>query len=171
VGSGAHFFLQNVLSRVFLMGMRSELKEKIAELAQIALADTGLDLLDFQFVPQKKSSLIRLILDRENGSVSIDDCAEISRRFAKVLDPENSIPGSYRIEVSSPGFKRKIRIPKDFHRFIGHRVRLRLKSMHEGKGVWIGILKAAGEGITLDSTEIGVIDIPLELVQQANLDE
>ena len=57
-------------------------------------------------------------------SVTHEDCARFSREFGTILDVEDVMPGSYTLEVSSPGLDRKLIKAADFSRFTGSRMKL-----------------------------------------------
>jgi ribosome maturation factor RimP len=54
--------------------------------------------------------------------VGVDDCAETSRTLNPLLDVEDLIPGSYDLEVSSPGLDRNLRKPQHFTGAIGQSI-------------------------------------------------
>ncbi len=76
-----------------------------------------------------------------------EDCANFSREFGTILDVEDVMPGSYTLEVSSPGLDRRLIKAADFSRFTGSRLKLttrqplnsnrhfegRLESFHDGR--------------------------------------
>ena len=148
-----------------------EIEKAVAQITAQVCGDNGLELLELKFIPRKNSSLLRITIDSMSDSVKLKDCEAVSRQISRLLDVEDPIPGSYQLEVSSPGFKRLLRIPKDLPRFIGHRVRIKLQEPLQGKSVWIGILDSPDDPIKLGQTEIGQILIPFRLVKQANLNE
>jgi len=145
--------------------------DAISALAQPVLESEGLELLEIRLVHRKRRSSLQLTIDRLDGAVSIQDCETVSRRLSRILDVEDPIPGSYNLEVSSPGFKRLIRIPGDLPRFVGHRVRLQLSEPVNDRKVWIGILTAATDPIRLDKTDAGSMEFPYGVITRANLDE
>jgi ribosome maturation factor RimP len=68
---------------------------------------------------QKSHSLIEINLDNldhPKGSVSIGDCAEVSRRLAELLDAQ-FVEDNYTLQVSSAGAERQVRIPEELERF------------------------------------------------------
>ena len=44
-------------------------------------------------------------------SVSVEDCASVSRDLSAILDVEDVVPIAYTLEVSSPGLDRPLRQP------------------------------------------------------------
>jgi ribosome maturation factor RimP len=86
--------------------------------------------------------------------VSIDDCARASKALQRWLDDSRLLGEDYVIEVSSPGIERRVARPQDFRRFAGRRVRVRCRTLVDGKRNFEGILEAAGEdGITVREGE------------------
>lgn len=51
-----------------------------------------------------------------------------------VLDEDPVIPGSYDLEVSSPGLERRLRLDRDFASVVGEEVKLKLVQSIEGVG-------------------------------------
>jgi ribosome maturation factor RimP len=74
--------------------------------------------------------MLRVFLDKASAGtdplagVTHEDCANFSREFGTILDVEDVMPGSYTLEVSSPGLDRKLIKAADFTRFTGSRLKL-----------------------------------------------
>ena len=62
------------------------------------------------------NGLLRVYIDRDDG-VDLDDCERVSRQLSAFLDVEEPLPGSYTLEVSSPGLDRPLRTAEHFERF------------------------------------------------------
>lgn len=101
--------------------LRSEL-EAVAEAA-------GCELLHVDF----GGGVLRLTLDRAMGSVTLDDCATVSRQASALLDVLDFDPGRYVLEVTSPGLDRPLYRPEDYDRFTGRLARITY-SEPEGRG-------------------------------------
>jgi ribosome maturation factor RimP len=98
------------------------------ELAAIAAAQ-GCELLKAEF----QGGVLRLILDRENGGVRLEDCELVSKQASALLDVADFGRGRYTLEVSSPGLDRELYGPRDYARFSGSRVRVRFVDPETGK--------------------------------------
>jgi ribosome maturation factor RimP len=72
--------------------------------------------------------------------VTVDDCADVSRQVSAILDVEDPIPGSYRLEVSSPGLDRPLVRPDDFRRFQGETIKVHLQRALDGRRNFTGRL-------------------------------
>jgi len=75
--------------------------------------------------------------------VSVDACSRVSREVGAAIDAEGAVPGSYVLEVSSPGLERPLVRPADFVRHRGRRVELRMVEAMEGSRWVRGMLAAA----------------------------
>ncbi|NMC71515.1 MAG: ribosome maturation factor RimP [Myxococcales bacterium] len=74
--------------------------------------------------------------------VSVDACSRVSREVGAAIDAEGVVPGSYVLEVSSPGLERPLVRPADFVRHRGRRVELRTVEAVEGSRLVRGMLAA-----------------------------
>jgi ribosome maturation factor RimP len=121
-------------------------------LVEQVLQSLGYELVDFERVSRGK--LIRVFIDQPGG-VSVDDCASVSNHLTRLFAVE--AVDYDRLEVSSPGLDRPLRRASDFQRFIGERVRIRLRRPREGRSNFVVTLKAV-EGTkiraSLESTEL-----------------
>ncbi len=81
-----------------------------------------------------RQKVLRIFIDHLDPNTSqgigIEDCVKVSRELDEKLDqmPEVQalLPGTYELEVSSPGVDRPLRTAEDFQRFSGQEVRIHL---------------------------------------------
>lgn len=78
------------------------------------------------------NGLLRLFIDADNG-VTLDDCEAVSRQISALLDVEDPIPGSYVLEVSSPGIDRRLRTSGHFARHMNEEVKIQLARPKDGR--------------------------------------
>ena len=76
----------------------------------------------------------------DTRQLTIDDCAELSRRLSDMLDREDPIEDAYRLEVSSPGIDRPLTRLKDFADWAGHEARIVLDAPIDGQKQFKGEL-------------------------------
>jgi ribosome maturation factor RimP len=108
--------------------------ERVREIAERVAASSGLEIVEVEFLGGGKARVLRVFLDKPaagpateddpQAGVTHEDCANFSREFGTILDVEDVMPGSYTLEVSSPGLDRKLTKAADFTRFTGSRVKL-----------------------------------------------
>ena len=89
----------------------------------------GIELVDVQWSGHGRGAVLRLVIDRPDGGVTLDDCERASNTASAVLDVNDPIDHPYRLEVSSPGAERPIRRFEEWTAAVGRRVNVRL---HDG---------------------------------------
>ena len=109
-----------------------------------AVAEPVLEGLGFRIVRVRISGMsgmtVQIMAEREDGSMSIEDCETASRALSPVLDVEDLIDRAYRLEISSPGIDRPLVRRSDFARFAGHMVKVEMAIAREGRRRFRGIL-------------------------------
>jgi len=111
---------------------------------------------------------LRVYIDKPGG-VTVDDCADVSRQLSAILDVEDPLPGSYMLEVSSPGLDRPLVTANDFRRFIGEMVKVQMHQPIAGRKRFKGrLLAASDERVTLE-VDGEQFDLVLADVERARL--
>lgn len=112
------------------------------ELSELALA-SGCQLEHVEF----KGGVLRLILDRPEGGVTLADCEHVAKQASALLDVLDFGRGRYVLEVGSPGLDRPLYRPRDYQRFLGRLARVTFNDPETGrKKTVIGRLKAFTPG-------------------------
>jgi ribosome maturation factor RimP len=123
-----------------------DLKEKIKESAENALASTSHFLLEV-VVSKHKPWKFTVIVDGDHG-ITIDDCAALNRALIDLL--ESQITDPYTLEVSTPGLDHPLKLKRQYKKNIGRR----LKVVRKDKTIVSGVLKQTEEEKILIETEI-----------------
>lgn len=106
---------------------------------------------------------------RADGGMNVDDCAEVSRAVAAILDVEDPIDSTYTLEVSSPGLDRPLTRLADFERFAGFEARVEMQLPVDGHRRFRGRLRGLeGENILLTCEE-GDVALPFADMLKAKL--
>jgi ribosome maturation factor RimP len=79
-----------------------DLKEKVKELIEGVIEDTGYKLVDIYFGSEGGRFALIIKIDKEGG-VSVEDCAKVSRLINPILESADLIEKSWVLIVSSPG--------------------------------------------------------------------
>ncbi len=131
--------------------------ERVREIAERVAASSGLEIVEVEFLGGGKARMLRVFLDKPAAGtdalagVTHEDCANFSREFGTILDVEDVMPGSYTLEVSSPGLDRKLVKAADFTRFTGSRLKLTTRQPVENNRHFEGRLESFIDGrLTLD---------------------
>jgi ribosome maturation factor RimP len=104
--------------------------DRVRGIAERVAASSGLEVVEVEILGGGKARMLRVFLDKASAGtdplagVTHEDCANFSREFGTILDVEDVMPGSYTLEVSSPGLDRKLIKAADFIRFTGSRLKL-----------------------------------------------
>jgi ribosome maturation factor RimP len=120
-------------------------EDLLARLGRLAEGE-GLELVAVEVGGTARKPVVRLVLDREPGGVTLADCEAVSRQASVLLDAHDPFPGAFTLEVSSPGLERKLYSEKDFIRFEGRGVRVRMCPSWPAPRVFEGTLKGRAGG-------------------------
>jgi ribosome maturation factor RimP len=143
--------------------------EKIRGLAERVVTSEGLSLVDVELKGGRANSLLRVYIDKPQG-VSHADCQLVSEQLSAILDVEDPFPGSYVLEVSSPGLDRKLVKASDFAHFAGRRARLVLREPVENQKIFEGRLAGFEAGrVRLEVGDGGLKELELSNIQKAQL--
>jgi len=116
-----------------------EVREEVRLLAEPLAEDEGLEVVDVEQASQGRRRIVRVLIDKPGG-VTVGDCAGFSRRLSDCLDMNQTVPGAYQLEVSSPGVERPLRTLDAVRRFAGSRVSLATHEPHDGRRKFEGVL-------------------------------
>ncbi|NLJ86043.1 MAG: ribosome maturation factor RimP [Firmicutes bacterium] len=141
----------------------------VTQLAEEIMADyPELELVDVNYAKEGATWVLRVFIDKEAG-VDLEDCEKVSRRLSASLDEVDPIPGSYSLEVSSPGLERPLTKDAHFQRFAGKLVSVRTYAPFQGSKQWKGRLMGLVDGAITVEVDGEVIKIPRDQVAKANL--
>ena len=116
-----------------------EVRAEVRQLAVPLAEEAGYELVDIELVVQGRQRVVRVLLDKPGG-ITLGDCAVFSRRLGDCLDRNQTVPGSYRLEVSSPGIDRPLTTLEAIARFTGNRAMLTSVAPREGRRHFEGVL-------------------------------
>lgn len=150
--------------------------------AQVARVVEGpLQGLGFRLVRVKVSAqngcTVQIMLERPDGTCTIDDCEAASRVLSPVLDLDDPVGGAYNLEMSSPGIDRPLVRVSDFARWAGHEAKVELAVPLDGRKRFRGILgvpDAEGKTVPIDLPDVkeglpSRIVLPLRDLAEAHL--
>jgi ribosome maturation factor RimP len=146
----------------------------IAELAEPVLESLGFRLVLARIL-SGQGTIVEIMAERPDGSMTIDDCRTVSLALSPVLDVHDPLPGSYRLQISSPGIDRPLVRSSDFEHWSGFEAKLELKEMIDGRRRFRGILEGFEDGEVRIEVDLGkeqgvkLIGLPIGLVSEAKL--
>ena len=146
----------------------------VADLAEPVLNELGFRLVRVK-ISGRDGGTVQIMAERHDGQMSVDDCAKISRRLSPVLDAYDPMPGTYRLEISSPGIDRPLVRPSDFATWVGHNAKVELTEAVDGRKRFRGRIEDVIDEevhlkIELDGIpEPMIIGLPFSLIGEAKL--
>lgn len=151
--------------------------EQVRTVAARVAAGYGLEIFDVQFRREAPGMVLRVQIDRPGpaasaeDSVSVDDCARVSRDLSAILDVEDVVPIAYTLEVSSPGLDRPLRQLDDYRRFAGRRAKIVVRGQVDGQGFFRGTLGGVeGREVLIDGEDGRRHRVPVDVITRANLE-
>ncbi|PWR24494.1 ribosome maturation factor RimP [Zavarzinia aquatilis] len=145
-----------------------ELTSRIAALIEPSLLAMGFLLVRVRFGGAKRP-VLQIMAERPDGTMTVEDCADVSRAVSAILDVEDPISSEYVLEVSSPGIDRPLMKLDDFRRFSGYEAKVETVMPVEGRKRYRGRLTGIdGEDvlITVDGQDYR---LPFPLIGEARL--
>jgi ribosome maturation factor RimP len=142
-----------------------------------ALIEPVLEGMGFRLVRVKMyGSTLQIMGERPvDGRFSIDECEQVSRAVAPMLDVADFISSRYHLEVSSPGIDRPLVRAVDFERWAGHEVKIEMAVPQAGRKRFKGELEGYHEGevrLFIDNPAGGeklLIGVPFRDIDDAKL--
>jgi ribosome maturation factor RimP len=123
---------------------------EVAALIEPALHDMGFRLVRVS-VSGRNGTTVQIMAERPDGTITVEDCAEISRNVSPLLDAHDPIAGQYTLEVSSPGIDRPLARKSDFEAWAGHEAKIELKELVSGRKRYRGkLLGLEGDDVRVE---------------------
>jgi ribosome maturation factor RimP len=118
---------------------------KLNNLLKPLVEDLGYEFVGMERRKDPGHPTLVIYIDRPEG-IAVEDCERVSREAAALLDVEDPIPGSYSLEISSPGLDRPLFTLEQFERFTGAVAQLSLYAPLEGRRRFKGEILGAADG-------------------------
>lgn len=150
------------------------LSARVATIAEPVLEGMGFRLVRVK-ISGAEGCTVQVMAERPDGTLTIEDCEEISRALSPVMDVADPVPQAYRLEISSPELDRPLVRRSDFERHAGHLAKIEMTVPVDGRKRFRGILIGI-EGDTAHlrrddakQDEIADVMLPIEDMADAKL--
>ena len=150
------------------------LDQRIADIIEPVIVPMGYRLVRVRMSGQNGLTL-QIMAERNDGTMTVEDCEEISKAISPVLDVEDPIDKAYHLEVSSPGIDRPMVRKSDFFRWQGHLLKCETSVLVDGRKRFRGkIVSVDDDGFRLERDqpaygEEPVVVIPFTTLAEARL--
>jgi len=149
------------------------LAAEFARLCEPVMQELGLRLVRVA-LSGRDHATVQIMAEQADGTISVGDCAELSRKLSPLLDAHDPMPGGYTLEVSSPGIDRPLVRPSDFEDWAGHEAKIELVELLDGRKRFKGLLEGFEDGevrleVDLDGIGHKILGLPMDLIANAKL--
>ena len=125
-----------------------EIRQKIKAVADSVLEREGGFVVDIQLRLEGKSVLVQVYADTDKG-ITIDECARLSRELRSALELQRTLEASdFRLEVSSPGIDKPLRLLRQYPKNIGRRFHVHFNSEPEPGSMNAVLVAVEGNQLT-----------------------
>lgn len=150
--------------------MRKSIEATIEEIVQPIVDEKNFEIVDIEYVKEAGEYYLRVYLDKEGG-ISLNDCEVVSRELSEILDKKDPIKDNYFLEVSSPGLDRPLKKDKDFERYKGRDVEIKLykpiNCSKQFEGQLVGLTEDNNIKVIIDGEEIDFTKKEVALIRLA----
>jgi ribosome maturation factor RimP len=143
------------------------------------IAEPVLEGLGYRLVRVRISGLngctLQIMAERPDGTMTIEDCEDISRNLSPVLEVADPIDRAYRLEISSPGIDRPLVRKSDFADAVGRLVKVETSVQVAGRKRFRGRIVATDDsGVTVETDKPALGEdfrtaLPFETIAEARL--
>lgn len=149
---------------------KNKIVQGIEEILESYLKESEYSLFNIEYIKEGKDWVLRVYIDKEEGSIGLEDCEKVSSFLSKTLDEKDLIDRQYTLEVSSPGIDRPLLKDSDFVKYAGKEIDIFLYKAIDGKKIISGKLEGLVDNEIIILNEKGLEEkINRELVSQVKL--
>ena len=123
---------------------KSEIVDRVEKMVTAITDEKGYETVDVEYVKEAGQFYLRVVVDKEGG-ISLNECEEVSRELSPKLDENDFIEENYYLEVSSPGIDRALKRDKEFVKYKGRDVEIKLYKAIDGDKQFEGELVGLDE--------------------------
>lgn len=146
---------------------RQEIIDALTHIIGDYLRGRGLDLIDLIYRYEDRDLFLRILVDKPEGGLSLDECAQLNNAISSILDEKSLLQQRYILEVSSPGIDRPLKTKNDFLRCLNRKVRFFLnESINDRMEIEGIILKIEEDAVYVDMDRQS-LKIPLSQINKA----
>jgi ribosome maturation factor RimP len=144
---------------------------QILELAQPLAEQLNLELVNVVFQTNKNPPVLRVDVCNRGDDTSLEDCEQMSRSLEAKLDTTEIMPGTYVLEISSPGIPRTLTTEREFISFKGFPIVIETHTPYKQHQQWEGKLQSRDEKSIYINQKGKTIAIPRNLVINVQLQD
>ncbi|MDF2812609.1 MAG: ribosome maturation factor RimP [Microvirga sp.] len=121
---------------------------RVAAVVEPAIEDLGFNLVRVK-ITAENGCTVQIMAERPDGTMSVNDCATVSRAISPVLDLEDPVPQAYHLEISSPGIDRPLVRASDFERWTDYEAKVEMAVPLDGRKRFRGFIRGVENGAAI----------------------
>jgi ribosome maturation factor RimP len=127
---------------------------RVAAVAEPVIRDLGFRLVRVK-VSAQNGCTVQIMAEREDGTMSVEDCEAVSRALSPVFDLEDPVERAYNLEISSPGIDRPLVRKQDFERWSGYEAKIEMAVPVAGRKRFRGVIRGVdGDAVNLELADV-----------------
>lgn len=147
---------------------KAAIDRRIAEIVTPVVEDMGFEVVRVRLM-SGKDTVLQIMVQRPDGQIEVDECAQVSTAVSATLDVEDPIVDVYNLEVSSPGIDRPLTRLKDFDQWQGFEAKVETEELIDGRRRFKGELAGVQDDEVLITIEEGTIGLKFAWLSDAKL--
>ena len=137
--------------------------EKVSDLVSPLCSSANVELVDIEL----NGGILKIVIDQSEG-LNTEVLADVTREISRQLDHEEPVPGSYTLEVTSPGLERPLKKPEHFEKAVGSLITVKKIPGSAGERRIEGILMSTScTGISVELEDRSSQEVSFESIQKA----
>ncbi|MEM1233748.1 MAG: ribosome maturation factor RimP [Pseudomonadota bacterium] len=147
---------------------KAAMDRRIREIIEPTIEGMGFELVRVR-LKGGKNPILQIMAQKPDGTIEVDDCADISTAVSAVMDVEDPILDAYTLEVSSPGIDRPLTRLKDFDFWDGYVAKIETEDLIDGRRRFKGVLAGTENDEVLIEIDEGTIGLKFDWLADAKL--
>jgi ribosome maturation factor RimP len=146
---------------------KQEIIEQLSSIIGDYLKIQGLDLVDLIYRREGSDFVLRILVDKPEGGITIGECTILNKQIGNLLDEKDVLEARYVLEVASPGLDRPLKTKSDFLRCINKKARFFFNEQINSKFELEGLISKLENDMVYIDIQGETIEVPLTKINQA----
>ncbi|MCH2076714.1 MAG: ribosome maturation factor RimP [Rhodobacteraceae bacterium] len=147
---------------------KAAMDRRIREIIEPTIEGMGFELVRIR-LQGGNNPILQIMAQKPDGTIEVDDCADISNAVSAVMDVEDPILDAYTLEVSSPGIDRPLTRLKDFDLWKGYVAKIETEELIDGRRRFKGVIEGTENDEVLIEIDEGTIGLKFDWLADAKL--
>ncbi|MFT5514084.1 MAG: ribosome maturation factor RimP [Rhodothermales bacterium] len=139
-------------------------EDRIRNIVDTVVPGDEVYIVDIEIKGSAGTRLVEVFLDSDNG-VKVGELARISREVGFLMESEEIMSGPYRLDVSSPGAERPLRLMRQYAKHIGRTLAVKMQGGEEVRG----LLSRAEDGVVTLEVDKAETALAFDRIQEAKV--